>query len=144
MVILVIVLAVVMASAGAAYAASNYSKDVPTSGMILKANPGLTVYSDAACTVELTALTFPNVDAGAAIALPKVYVKNTGNKDFTTIGSTSDFNPTYGTITAAPDTIGGGLAKGANMGYTLTLSTLVNGVSGDTPFNCSVSFTGTY
>lgn len=141
-IIMVTMLVCMVIFSGIAYASTNYTKQVPTSGMILKANPGITVYSDVACTIQVTSLTFPNLDAGNTEVLPTLYIKNTGNKALLPVVFSSDLNPAYGTLTTNLGT--NSLPVGASTTAILTLTTLVNGVSADTPFSCSSSFTGTY
>ena len=84
------------------YAALQGSLTIPTSGSIFAVNVG--VYSDSACTVNLTSISWGAVSPGESVDRT-VYVKNTGNAPITLSIATSGWSPVAanGPITIAWD-----------------------------------------
>lgn len=123
---------------GIAYAAGVFQKDLPASASIKATTPGLTLYTDSACTTEVAAINFPEVSSGEDTSI-QVYVKNTGNKSFDTVTSTNDLDPDIGTITVSGLT---SMQPGIWRQVTITLSTVESSVDIAPEFN--ISFSGTY
>ena len=58
----------------------NVQRSIPSSGMVVAVNVG--VYSDSACTLNLTSIDWGNVYPGGSVPRT-IYVKNTGNAPIT-------------------------------------------------------------
>ena len=58
----------------------NVQRAIPSSGMVVAVNVG--IYSDAACTLNLTSIDWGNVYPGGSVSRT-IYVKNTGNVPMT-------------------------------------------------------------
>ena len=68
----------------------NVQRAIPSSGLVVAVNVG--VYSDAACTQNLTSIDWGSVYPGGSV--PKtIYVKNTGNAPITLSMTTASWNP---------------------------------------------------
>ena len=118
----------------------NVQRAIPSSGLVVAVNVG--VYSDAACTLNLTSIDWGNVYPGGSV--PKtIYVKNTGNAPITLSMTTASWNPTIaaGQINVAWDKENTILNAGQSTSATLTLSVSQN-VSGVTSFSMNIIVSG--
>ena len=70
----------------------NVQRAIPSSGMVVAVNVG--VYSDAACTLNLTSIDWGSVYPDGS-AQRTIYVKNTGNAPITLSMTTTSWNPGY-------------------------------------------------
>jgi hypothetical protein len=122
------------------YAALQVSFSIPTSGSVFAVNVG--VFSDSACTVNLTSISWGSVRPGESVDRT-VYVKNTGNAPITLSMTTSGWSPAAanGPISISWNREGTALNAGQSTVATITLSTSA-GVSGITDFNVNVIVTG--
>jgi hypothetical protein len=129
-----------LVGSGATYAALQGSFTIPTSGSVFAVNVG--VFSDSACTVNLTSISWGAVSPGESVDRT-VYVKNTGNAPITLSMATSGWSPSAanGPITVAWDKQGTVLNAGQSTAATITLSTSA-GISGITDFNVNIIVTG--
>src|SRR3990170_2390237 len=113
---------------------------IPSSGMIVAVNVG--VYSDVACTLNLTSIDWGSVYPGGSVSRT-IYVKNTGNVPMTLSMTTASWNPAgaAGQITVAWDKENVILNAGQSTSATLTLSVAQN-VSGVTSFSLNIIVSG--
>jgi archaellum component FlaG (FlaF/FlaG flagellin family) len=118
----------------------NVQRAIPSSGMVVAVNVG--VYSDAACTLNLTSIDWGSVYPGGSVPRT-IYVKNTGNTPITLSMTTTSWNPAIaaGQINVAWDRENAVLNAGQSTSATLTLSVSQN-VSGVTSFSMSIVITG--
>jgi hypothetical protein len=117
------------------------SKTITSSGVVATANIG--VYSDSACTLSLTSLSWGTVSPGGSV-VRTIYVKNLGTTQVT-IGMTgANWNPASanGPITLTWNREGTTLSANQVATATLTLSAS-SSISGITTFNVDVVITGT-
>jgi hypothetical protein len=123
------------------YAALSANQTVPLSGTISAVNVG--VYSDSACTQNLTSLNAGTLSPGGTIT-QTVYIKNTGNVQETLSMTVNNWNPananTYLTLTWNQQNTA--LNAGQSIQATLTLTAASN-TGTLTNFGCSITFTGT-
>jgi hypothetical protein len=122
------------------YAALQVSFSIPTSGSVFAVNVG--VFSDSACTVNLTSISWGAVSPGESVDRT-VYVKNTGNAPITLSMTTSGWSPAAanGPITISWNKEGTVLNAGQSTAATITLSTS-SGISGITDFSVNIIVTG--
>lgn len=122
------------------YAVMQSSFSFPTSGLVI--GIGVGVYSDSACTLNLTSISWGTVSPGAGVDRT-VYVKNTGNAPITLSMATSGWSPAAanGPITVSWDREGTVLNVGQSTAATITLSTSA-GISGITDFSVTIIVTG--
>jgi hypothetical protein len=122
------------------YAALQVSFSIPTSGSVFAVNVG--VYSDSACTFNLTSISWGSVRPGESVDRA-VYVKNTGNAPITLSMTTSGWNPAVanGPISISWNKEGTALNAGQSTAATITLSTS-SGISGITDFSVNIIVTG--
>ena len=115
-------------------------KSIPSTGMVLAVNVG--VFSDAACTLNLTSIDWGSVYPGGAVP-QTIYVKNTGNSPMTLSMTTTSWNPAIaaGQINVAWDKENVVLNAGQSTSATLTLSVSQN-VSGVTSFSMNIIVAG--
>ncbi len=113
---------------------------IPSSGLVAAVNVG--VYSDVACTLNLTSITWGNVYPGDSVPRT-IYVKNTGNVPMTLSMATAAWNPAgaAGQITVAWDKENAVLNPGQSTSATLTLSVSPS-ISGVTAFSVNIVITG--
>ena len=73
-----------------------YTLTVPSTITVTPAQvvsePHLGIYSNIECTEEVTSFTVGSVEVGETVYVSKVWVKNTGDKDFTEITVTTDLD----------------------------------------------------
>jgi hypothetical protein len=122
------------------YAALQVSFSIPTSGSVFAVNVG--VYSDSACTQNLTSISWGSVSPGASVSLT-VYVKNTGNTPIALSMATAGWSPAAanGPITIAWNKESAVLNASQSTAATITLSTS-SAISGITDFSVNVIVTG--
>ena len=122
-------------SAGAG-AALLFTREVPNTVTIISApQPNLQVYSDAACTTEVTSLDWGQVMKGST-ATRQVWVKNVGDVNFVSVSITSDLLAVTGALIGTPD--GYGLTTGAKQAVTLSLQIAPTASDGATTFKIFV------
>ncbi len=114
---------------------------VPSSGLVL--GVGIGVYSDAACTQNLTSITWGNIWPGNS-STRTCYIKNTGNSQITLTITTQDWNPTgiNSNISLSCDREGAVIGPGQVVFTTLTLSVLPNAAGTTFTFNIKVTGSG--
>ena len=137
-IIVITVLVCIIAFSGVAYAAGVFNKNVPATVTLKATTPGLTLYSDEACTLELTTVSFGEVPSGDTKVI-NVWLKNTGNKNFSSITASSNLDAGIGTIEITNLT---GIDKGLKRPITITLTTLESVV--DLNPNITIIFSGSY
>lgn len=118
----------------------NVQRAIPSSGLVVAVNVG--VYSDSACTLNLTSIDWGSVyPAGSASRT--IYVKNTGNVPITLSMITTAWNPAgaAGQISVAWDKENAVLNAEQSTSATLTLNVAQN-VSGVTSFSMNIIITG--
>lgn len=140
---LVIVLTVAaFALATLTLAAINVSQNVSSSGTITT-SPNIGVYSDSACTTNMTSINWGSVAAGGT-ATQTVYVKNTGTGSMTLSLAVSNWIPsgasTY--ITISWNQQGTPLSAGGSVAATITL-TVSSSITGITSFSNTIAISGT-
>jgi archaellum component FlaG (FlaF/FlaG flagellin family) len=140
---LVIVLTVAaFALATLTLAAINVSQNVSSSGTITT-SPNIGVYSDSACTTNMTSINWGSVAAGGS-ATQIVYVKNTGTGSMTLSLAVSNWIPsgasTY--ITISWNQQGTQLSAGQSVTATITL-TVSSSITGITSFSNTIAISGT-
>ena len=122
------------------FAVLKVQRAIPSMGLVVAVNVG--VYSDSACTLNLTSIDWGSVYPGGSV--PKtIYVKNTGNAPITLSMTTTSWNPTVaaGQINVAWDKENTVLNAGQSTSATLTLSVSQN-VSGVTSFSMNIIVSG--
>lgn len=139
---LVIVLTVVaFALAASTLAAITVTQNISSSGVVTSPNIGL--YSDSACTTNMTSVNWGSVAAGDA-ATQTVYVKNTGTGAMSLSLAVSNWSPsgasTY--ITISWNKQGTQLSAGQSVAATLTL-TVSSSITGISSFSNSITISGT-
>lgn len=97
--VLATVLIIVLASSTIVLAAGTFSKVVDTSVTVLTPTPNLEVYADAEATTPITNIAFGSLYPGDTSAVQTVYVKNTGQLDFSNVNVAVDVGTTIGTVT---------------------------------------------
>jgi hypothetical protein len=118
----------------------NVQRAIPLSGLVVAVNVG--VYSDAACTLNLTSIDWGNVYPGGSVPRT-VYVRNSGNVPLSLGTSTGSWSPAvaFGQISLVWNREGLVLASGLNVSAVLTLGVAGN-VSGVDRFSVNVVITG--
>ena len=117
------------------------NQSVPTSGTVSTVNVG--VYSDSACTQQLTSISWGSVAPGATAATT-VYVKNTGTNQITLTMTRANWTPASanGPIAVTWDKESTTLTSNQIATATLTLS-VSSSISGITTFSVDIVITGT-
>ena len=117
------------------------SQTVPSTGQISGVNVG--VYTDPACTVNCTSISWGNVAPGTTVTRT-IYIKNTGNIAVTLSMATSGWNPSNANnyLTQAWDRSGYTLGQGASISAMLTLTASAN-TGSLTSFSYNIVITGT-
>jgi hypothetical protein len=116
------------------------TQSVSSSGSITAVNVG--VYSDSACTQNLTSISWGTISPGSSVTRT-IYVKNTGNTQITLNMATNGWSPegANGQITLAWNRQSTTLSAGASTAATLTL-TVSSSISGVTSFSFNIVITG--
>jgi hypothetical protein len=122
------------------FAVLNVQRAIPSSGLVVSVNVG--VYSDSACTLNLTSIDWGTVYPGGYVSRT-VYVKNTGNVPMTLSMAATGWNPAgaAGQINVAWDKENAVLNAGQSASAILTLSVSQN-VSGVTSFSMNIIVSG--
>ena len=118
----------------------NVQRAIPSSGLVVAINVG--VYSDAACTLNLTSIDWGSVYPGGSVS-HTVYVKNIGNVPMTLSMAATGWNPAgaAGQINVTWDKENVVLNSGQSSSATITLSVSPS-ISGVTSFSMSIVITG--
>jgi formate hydrogenlyase subunit 4 len=118
----------------------NVQMAIPSSGLVVAVNVG--VYSDAACTLNLTSIDWGSVYPGGSVSRT-IYVKNTGNVPMTLSMITTAWTPASaaGQINVTWDKENATLNPGQSTSATLTL-TVSPSISGITSFSANIVITG--
>jgi hypothetical protein len=123
-------------------AAITVNQGLSSSGAITT-SPNIGVFSDAACTQNMTTVTWGSVAAGTNVT-QTIYVKNTGTGTLSLAMATSNWTPagasTYITITW--DKQNTQLSAGQSVTATLTLTVAAN-INGITTFSNGITISGT-
>lgn len=103
----------------------------------------LGVYSDSACTQNLTSIDWGTLSPGGSVTRT-IYVKNTGNTQITLSMTPANWNPASanGPITLTWNREGTTLSAGQSTSATLTLS-VSSSISGITSFSVNIVISGT-
>jgi len=141
--LVVIVLTIAaFALAALTLAAINVSQNVSSSGTITT-SPNIGVYSNSACTTNMTSINWGSIAAGGT-ATQTVYVKNTGTGTMTLSLTASSWSPsgasTY--ITISWNQQGTQLSAGGSVAATITL-TVSSSITGITSFSNTITISGT-
>ncbi len=117
------------------------SQTVPSTGQISGVNVG--VYTDSACTVNCTNISWGNVASGTTVTRT-VYIKNTGNVAVTLSMATSGWTPSNANnyLTQSWDRSGYTLGAGASISAMLMLTASAN-TGSLTSFSYNIVITGT-
>ncbi len=96
-------------------------RSIPSTGLVLAVN--LSVYADASCTVNLTAIDWGSLYPGDS-ASRTVYVKNSGNTAIVLAMTTNGWTPVIaeGQLSVSWDKEGASLGSGESTAAVLTLS----------------------
>lgn len=118
----------------------NAQRAIPSSGLVVAVNVG--VYSDSACTLNLTSIDWGNVYPSGSVSRT-IYVKNTGNVPMTLSMTTTAWNPAgaAGQITVTWNKENAVLNAGQSTSATLTLN-VSQSISGVTSFSVDIIITG--
>ncbi len=141
--LIMIIALVVVATTLTAYtlATLNVNKNLSSSGTITT-SPNLGVFSDSACTINMTAINWGSVEAGGT-ANQVFYVQNTGTGTLTLSLTTSNWSPlgagTY--LTMSWNQQGTQLPAGQSVAATITL-TVSSSITGISSFSNSIAITG--
>jgi hypothetical protein len=129
-----------LVGSAATYAALEINFSIPTSGSVWAVNVG--VYSNSACTQNLTSISWGSVHPGESVART-IYVKNTGNAPITLSLSMSGWNPASanGPICILWDKENSGLSPVQSIAATITLS-VSSEISGITDFSVNMIVSG--
>src|SRR3990170_3844661 len=117
------------------------NQSIPTSGTVSTVN--VDVYSNSACTQQLTSISWGSVAPGASAART-VYVKNTGTNQITLTMTRTNWNPASanGPISVTWDKESTTLTANQIATATLTLS-VSSSISGITTYSVDIVITGT-
>ncbi len=128
--------------AGRGISAVTVNQSIASIGTVTT-TPGISVYSDSACTIAETSINWGSIAAGSS-ATQTVYVKNTGTGSITLSLSTSGWNPAAASsyITVSWNQDGTQLTAGQSGEATLTLSVSAS-VQGFTSFSNTLTISGT-
>ncbi|MGA2387227.1 MAG: hypothetical protein ABSG33_11940 [Candidatus Bathyarchaeia archaeon] len=137
-----VALALTFAVIPAAFPAINVNQNVSSSGTITT-SPNVGVFSDSACTVNMTSLNWGTIAAGSSKNLT-AYIKNTGTGTMTLNLAASNWSPssagTY--LTVSWNQQGTQLTAGQSVAATITL-TVASTITGFTTFSNTITITGT-
>jgi hypothetical protein len=117
------------------------NQNLASSGTITT-SPNIGVYSDSACTQNMTTFNWGTVAAGTSDT-QTIYIKNTGTGAMTLSMSVNNWNPTAAStyMTLTWDKQGAQLSAGQTTTATLTLTVAPN-ISGITTFSNSITISG--
>lgn len=119
------------------------SQTLNSDGNISVTAVGVGIYSDSACTLNLTSISWGTIKPGEAVTRT-IYVKNTGNTPITLSMATNTWVPTEanGPITITWDKETASLNAAASTAAVLTLS-VSSSITGITGFTVNIVITGT-
>jgi hypothetical protein len=139
--LVVVLTAVALTLSATTLAVLNVNQNLGSSGNITT-SPNVGVYSDSACTTNMTSINWGSVAAGSS-AQQTVYVKNTGTGTITLGLAASNWNPSTAStyITVSWDQQGTQLAPGHSVTAVITL-TVSSSITGITTFSNTISITG--
>jgi len=122
-------------------AAINVNRDIISSGDVTT-TPNINVYSDSACTQNLTTINWGTIEAGSSTN-QTIYVKNTGTGTLTLSLATSNWNPTTASsyLTIDWNKTGTHLSAGQSTSAILTL-TVASNTTGVTTFSNTITIRG--
>ena len=141
--LLVIILTIIAVTLTASTAAVlNVNQSVSTAGTVTT-TPNIGVYSDSACTINITSINWGPIAAGGS-ANQTVYVKNTGTGTMTLSLGTNNWSPagasSYMTVTWNQG--GTQLTAGQSVAATITLS-VSSSINSVTSFTNIIMISGT-
>ncbi len=128
--VVVACLAGMVVGSAVTFAFLSAQRAIPSAGLVVAVGVG--VFSDVACSANLTSISWGNVYPGGSVSRI-IYVKNTGNAPITLSMATSGWSPAAanGPISIAWSREGAVLAAGQSTAATITLSVsqVITGVS---------------
>jgi hypothetical protein len=134
-------LALLMAFVAISAAMQSFTRKIPSTASITAV--GLDVYSDAACTQNVTSINWGTLSPGSATNY-QAYIKSTSNAPITLSLATDSWNPatasTYITL-SWNYTAGTQVQPSASLPVTLTL-TVNSSITGITTFTFNIDITG--
>lgn len=140
---LIIVLTIVALALTASTAAVlNVNQNIPSLGTITT-TPNIGVYSDSACTTNITTINWGSLTAGGS-ATQTVYVKNTGTGVMTLSLATNNWSPAGASsyMTISWNKSGTQLSAEQSVAATITL-TVSSSINGITNFSNAITISGT-
>jgi len=122
-------------------AAINVNRDIISSGDVTT-TPNINVYSDSACTQNLTTINWGTIEAGSSTN-QTIYVKNTGTGTLTLSLATSNWIPVEASsyLTIDWNKTGTHLSAGQSTSAILTL-TVASNTTGVTTFSNTITIRG--
>ena len=141
--VLITVLTIVALALTATTAAVlNVNQNIPSLGTITT-TPNIGVYSDSACTTNMTSINWGSITAGGS-ATQTVYVKNTGTGVMTLSLATNNWSPSGASsyITISWNKNGTQLSAEQSVAATITL-TVSSSINGITNFSNAIMISGT-
>jgi hypothetical protein len=141
--ILTIVLTVIAFSLTAStLAVITVNQNIETSGNVAT-SPNIGVYSDSACTNNMTSISWGSISAGGSTT-QTIYVKNTGTATLTLGLSPTNWTPVQAStyITMSWDKQGTQLSAGQSTQATITI-TVSSSITGITNFSNTITISGT-
>jgi hypothetical protein len=141
--VLIIVLTIVALALTASTAAVlNVNQNIPSLGTITT-TPNIGVYSDSACTTNITTINWGSITAGGS-ATQTVYVKNTGTGVMTLSLATNNWSPAGASsyMTISWNKSGTQLSAEQSVAATITL-TVSSSINGITNFSNAITISGT-
>lgn len=102
--------------------AANYNKTLAQSVTVLQPQPGLEMYSDTGCTTVMTSVAYGSLYPGQTSTVQTMYVKNTGQIDFTTVQITSGVGSSLGVVAFSTNNFPLTVAQVVQVDFSITLS----------------------
>ena len=142
--LVIILTAAAMAVAGVTFAAITANQNVSSSGTVT-AGPNVGIYSNSACTVPVTTISWGSIEAGGSTS-QTIYVEDTGGAAMTLSISVGSWSPAsasnYITITwnGQGTQIQPGVSGALAVTLTLTVSSSITGIS---TFSNTITISGT-
>ena len=118
------------------------NQNIDSSGTVTT-SPNIHVYSNSACTNNMTTVTWGSITAGGSTT-QTIYVKNTGTGTLTLGLSSTNWSPAQAStyITVSWDKQGTQLSAGQSTQATITI-TVSSSITSITDFSNTISITGT-
>ncbi len=134
--------AIALVLVGSTLAAINVSQDVSSSGTIIT-SPNIGVYSDSACTTNMTSINWGSITPGGSTT-QTVYVKNTGTASMSLSMAVTGWTPSLAGsyITISWNKQNSNLNAGASTSATITL-TVSSSITGISSFSNTITISGT-